>query len=258
MATNVIKSLPLLFDRKRFLYLLKKEGYEDLNNRLIQFSLIALIIPFVTIFFPSQSLIFDPNPWFFIIILVGFGYSTQSFHAPLYTAQRSLYLLLPASHLEKLLSKLLLSTVGFVLISAGASCIGWGLAKIINLIFLHRTIFLQYSWPASAWNDTRYYLVFQALFLFAGIFFKKNPIFKAIISLMLLFMGLSFLAMFISFIFFHASIALSNLSALISFVTNIINNQSENIAAILRFAFWFLLAPFFWVLSYIRLREMES
>ncbi|MEM6764865.1 MAG: hypothetical protein AAF824_07060 [Bacteroidota bacterium] len=104
------------------------------------------------------------------------------------------YLLLPATTLEKYISGVLITGIGYTLFSLILYAILSTVADAITLAFVGKQLFVPFS-PFSrlAWNAFRIYLSLNALFLLGGLIYHKNPVIKTIASGFGVFVGFMFL-----------------------------------------------------------------
>ena len=159
------------------------------------------------------------------------------------------YLLCPANTEEKLVVNMLLVHIYCTVMLVFACLLGLFIGKLINpctSLILNTKELLNYSFFEGL-------LVWQSIFIFTSIYFKKNSILKTALIIFFIFI--------IVVIFFIANminiVGLSNTMILQS------PDFSNYLVDIIRKHVWILnllnwiMIVFFWVLSYFRLRETE-
>lgn len=208
------------------------------------------------------NLVFYP----LVLFIGGFIVSSMAF-SELYLKPRNIhYLTLPASIAEKLLSKLLLTTVGYILISLTLyelfSLIASG---ITNLFFgIGHPIFNPFH-PLIL-KMIRIYIVTQSVIFFGSVYFKRLALIKTILTLS----GLGIALAILSGIIFR--IVFSHYFKGFSFIGGPEFRQNFTFdpgmgtdieklfrisSQILSVAFYWVMPIFFWVTSYFRLKETE-
>jgi hypothetical protein len=177
--------------------------------------------------------------------------------------QNYFYLTLPASPLEKYLSKLLLTTLGYMLVSLAGYFLVSVLALALKWVLFHTSAPLFNPFYPAIGQALLSYLIANAVFLFGALFFRKTHFIKTSLSLIAFFFALFvFTAIVISLVFFDrlpAGLASNfrinvDLSELFS---GHLNQWAGWWLNLLKFAACFVITPFFWVAGYFRLKESE-
>jgi hypothetical protein len=200
-------------------------------------------------------------PLFFAII--GFIATSQSFTA-LHKADRSYaYLTLPASHVEKTLEKLLLSTIVYVIAALVTyflfSLVAMGLTELIG----GRSFPMFNPGERWVWDMVRGYVIVQSIFLFGGAYFRSKHFIKTVLAVTGLFLFLAAFASLTGWLFFGdvlRSMQQGTFEATHHFTVAQIERMQNVLFAIrdvAEFLFKWIMAPFFWVLTWLRLREAE-
>ncbi|MBY0544722.1 MAG: hypothetical protein K2Q14_04150 [Gammaproteobacteria bacterium] len=92
------------------------------------------------------------------------------------------YLMLPCSNFERFLSKWLLSSIGYALISLTAYYLLSLLGSVVNiLIFQRNTTWLNIFQP-NLWHVIFYYVLYQAFVFLGAIYFKKHALIKTALA----------------------------------------------------------------------------
>lgn len=199
--------------------------------------------------------------WFGTILMIG-GFLLSSFaFYELANKQKGMsYLMVPASMLEKWLSRLLLTGPAFALyfwiLFGVIALIAQGISQLLFGVQLE-----PFEWSGdTTWLLIRLYLVFQAFFVAGSVFlgrlaFLKTPVALAIVGFVMLgimYLYLKALTWNISQPGWEIEFAgeYRNSAGMRAWVEGPMVKTLEGL-------FWWVLAPFFWVVSYLRLTEKE-
>ena len=201
------------------------------------------------------------------IIISGFIFASRLYKSFGYTPGGMHYLLIPATHLEKLVSGVILSTFYFLISILICYVLGNTIGTHLgNLIFnTHSEVnfelfdFKNQIEYMTSGNNFPYldmfigFAIVQSIFLLGSVYFKRNPIGKT----------------FLAIIAFSIVIGLFEVLLLkLNFDTTSLQNQNINIelldmksmfpgTAVFGKIIMYATAPFFWVVSYFRLTEKE-
>ncbi|HRZ98407.1 MAG TPA: hypothetical protein P5084_12695 [Paludibacter sp.] len=201
------------------------------------------------------------------IIIAGFIFASRIYKSFGYTPGGMHYLLIPATHLEKLVSGIILSTIYFligVLISYMlGNTIGTHLGNLIfgtnnevNLQLFDFSNKMQYMDSGTIYPYIDMFIGFaivQSIFLLGSIYFKRNPIGKTFLAIIAFSVVIGLFEVFLLKLNFDiTSLQHENINI------NILDLKSmfpgaETFGQIIKFS----IAPFFWVVSYFRLTEKE-
>lgn len=164
-----------------------------------------------------------------------------------------LYLTLPATAFEKLISAWLISSLLYVLFGM---LVMWG----INLyMILFASIVTGYEVEMitlfSLENIKIFgiYVVTQSVFFLGALYFRKVHFLKTILSLLLIVFGVAIYSVIVTKLLLGDSI--HNMSTSIHNTFDF--NDYSAFSAIPKYLFWFALAPFMLTVSYFRLKERE-
>jgi len=242
------------FNYNRFTKLLKKDFTENIKF-VLQAIFIALFIEFVLltleILFSSIQIVNLSRSiivyYYISLFVLGAGISGLAFPAFRKSEKAINYLTLPASALEKFLSFLLLTSVGFLIV--------YTLIFIIfdvGAIFIFNIRYPEYSqeYFSMHWRHIPetlpVYFILNAIFLFGAATFSR------------------FQHFFTVFIFLTASLGLfAIVSSIIMFYRYVILNESNMILSSFEIAktnehiIIYCLTVFLWFISYLKLKEKE-
>ncbi len=253
------------FDFKRFGYLLKREGL--VNFKLFGIALGAISGILLVLFLATAygfnedgEIKWDLHYPFFIVtfVVLGVGFTSLAYKDLLQVNKAYAYLTLPVSNLERLISMLLLTSVVF---TAFYVLYYWIFAAILNGIGgLYTDLNFVTFDPTNeiVVKAVKMYIVLQSIFLLGAASFKRFPflftmltIFVAVVIFVTV-TGLTIRVVYADFINQNIEI---NPDRYIS--DGVQKFMEENLEKIARFTFWYVLAPFCWFITYLKLKERE-
>ncbi|MBN2689298.1 MAG: hypothetical protein JXR42_01660 [Gammaproteobacteria bacterium] len=187
---------------------------------------------------------FHTGTFSLLLFVGGFWISSIAFTCLHSKEQSIFYLTIPCSNLEKLLSKLLLTSIIYVVALSAFYYIISLLAAFENMLVFHISQVLFNPFDPDVLRTIVYYLVLQSTFILGSIYFKRSPATKTILTL----------AVLVLFFIVFGFIVL-NLTTKSSMLPPIM--VISDLMSILHSTFLITLAPVCWVLSYLKLREAE-
>ena len=253
---------------ERILMLLKHDIFLSGKSILITFITLSAATIVLTIL-----AVIAGNPEFshlanFSVILFIFGYviTAKSF-TDMHSKERAYeWFMLPASMLEKLTAKLLITSIGwaflFLIVYTLSALAG---ESLNSLIFNYRHTFFN-PFDKNTWFVILQYLITQSVFLFGAAYFKKNHFIKTILSLLTFFIFIVIIAGLLGRIFFFQYFneiirSDGHFSSAFNFSWDAFALHLTNIMRILdasgKIVYYALFAPFFWLLTYFRITEKE-
>ncbi len=199
-----------------------------------------------------------------ILIVGGFVFTSGIFKEMHHKETNLPYLMLPASALEKVLSRLLLVSLGWVLFSIAWYTLYSALSEGINMILFGKAHPVFHPFTVDVWKAAAHYTVMQSLFLLGAVFFRKLHFFKTLLSLAAFTIFASLFAMLMVRIvfagYFEGSLFI-DMGEGFEASMHILSRQMEHLGRIflpvVRFLYWLVFPLFCWVLVYIRFREVE-
>jgi hypothetical protein len=164
------------------------------------------------------------------------------------------YLALPASLPEKVISELLLTTIGFTILYT------------VTFYFFNSVFYFikPVTFVNIANNDIlktiKYYLILQSVFLSGAVAFRRTPVFYT--GFVLFIAGMILIIIVALFTrYFNGIISNAGLEYFSSKALNDLSHFSTLKGKLLyeipKFAFLYLLAPVFWIVTYLKLKEKE-
>ena len=198
-----------------------------------------------------------------ILMLGGYIISSIAFYELGNKPKAVFYLNLPGSIFEKLFSKLLITTIVYIISSLILYYIFSFLAAVISQLLFGKSHPMFNPFYPGVLLCMRIYLVTQSVFLYFSASFRKNVFLKTILILFCIAVFLQVFVMLVSFLVF-IDMWISDIKNIfqIPFLHladlqaeyNVFGTYLLNIAKIF---LWFILAPFFWIVTYFRLKESE-
>jgi len=247
--------------------LLRNELWGNYKTLVISAGAIAGLLLIINVASVATAGRWNFNEVFFPItyLITGMIATSMTFTAMHSKEKGYSYLLLPASHLEKCITKIFLTTVGYtVLIIIGYFLFSLVAAGITGLFFgrIHG-VFNPFT--REVLNYIGIYVVTQSVVLFSASFFRKLSLLKLILSLnglaivLAIVAALSIRLMFWKFFggfgfevteeFFHSLSFTSGYDNLVGYGKALYTGS--------KIFFWYIMPPFFWFLTYLRMREKE-
>ena len=198
----------------------------------------------------------------------GFIFAARMFKVFGFTPGGMHYLLIPATHLEKLVTSILLSTVYYFSMLLITYTIGSFLGTTIgNAVFsLHNPVSLdlfQMESISNGWGNNIVqqkglmsiffsFALIQSVFLTGSVYFKRNAIGRTILTFILVSISLGIIEAII-FRMTFGSLNLNGQSFNLSISGDNIFPGIESATQVLKY----LMIPFFWLVTYFRLTEKQ-
>jgi hypothetical protein len=262
-----------VFNPRRLFLLLRRDfahGYRAVLTAMAAVGGVLLVLSFLSMLARAGGDFYTPF-YVGLLFLGGFLFSSSVFKEMHQQGSGPFYLTLPGTTFEKLLSKLLVTSVGYaaaiLIFMTGASA----LSELLN-----RAVFgAGHTWfnpfSGATLTSAAHYLVWQSLFLLGSVWFRKVVFLKIILAEVVVAIGLGITAAIILRLvfwgFFSAGHLRPEMMQMFSqgfgnFTVNgqvaeAFNRGSQVFLTIVRVLFWGALAPVCWVAAYFRLRETE-
>ena len=199
------------------------------------------------------------------LYISGFIFAARTFKIFNYTPGGMHYLLIPATHFEKLTTAILLSTFYYFAMIVITYTIGTTLGTTIGNFFfasnnpivfpLFQSVPDLYNnghAPMSLLNKFIFFAGIQSVFMLGSIIFKRNAASKTMLTifgLIILFIAFEALLLKITF----GSYSLNRSISILSFQAEKMFSGFYTIAKIIPY----LLIPFFWIVTYFKLTEKQ-
>lgn len=243
---------------KRLYLLMRCDVILHLRTIMLAMSTILGVLFLAIIFTPERAAsIFADSALFLVILFIaGFWLNSKTFrvfHIPRLTRN---YLLIPASQMEKFLSRMLLTSFGLALFALVIYFIFSVIVCGLLWLFYQAPIPLFAITSVKLWHGILIYWVLQSVIILASIYFKNHCLLKLILTLVILKFGLFIFTLLMSLIFFGEVITNSPFAW--SQITFALPTVSQFYFNLFSWIFWLCLAPFCWVVTYIRFKESEE
>jgi len=247
------------FDINRLKYLIQRDFSINYKTMLIASGAITGFLMFIgtiTIIFGDKSMN-EQNILGMIMptLIIAGLISTSLVFSELNSPHRGyLYLTLPASAFEKLISSWLVTSVFYVIFSIVLLFILNVYYIIIAEAFTSKSIPLINIFSIEVLKPFGIYMVVQSIFLLGAIYFRRVNFLKTILAWFVVFIIISLYTGLLGKILFnHFSVDNTMMNH-----SNDLKLTIENIIVpVAKLLFWFALAPFFLIVSYFRLKERQ-
>lgn len=247
------------FDINRLKNLLIRQISVNYRTWLIATAAITGFLMFigtVQLLFNTESI--DANYMFGIFLpaffIGGFIFTSMIFSELNSPHRGYLYLMLPASTFEKLVSAWLITSVLYVMFS----CL---VIYFINIyyvfiaeVFTSKTVEVVNLFSSDILRIFGVYLVLQSIFFLGAIYFRRINFFKTLLSGFILLVIFSMYSGILMKILFDTSSFHGEMVKDVSGIEFMLENVMQPLA---EYLFWFAVAPFFLIVSYFRLKERQ-
>ena len=262
------------FSPRRLYLLLKRDLISGYKGLLITMAavgglvLLSSVLSMLSVH--ARGADFYSQFYLWLLVLGGFIYTSSVFKELHQNGSGIFYVTLPGSTLEKFVSKLLVSSVGFGVGSAVFMTVVAALAELINTLIFGTTHLMFNPLSPPLLQALAAYLVTQSCYLVGSVWFRRLALLKTVLAVNVISVVLTIwtaLVVRVAFGWLFDGLALK--SQAISVVNNYFHTLFPNPQAAMellrhsplmitvRVLFWACLAPVMWVVSYVRLRETE-
>jgi len=249
------------FNINRLFLMLKRYFIENKSKEIMYWGILILVFTFVH----------NSGSARIILYVMGFIFAAKQFKSFAYTPGGMHYLLIPATHFEKLVNAILLTTIYYFTMFTVTYSIGNVLGTTLyNLVFTQSTPVI---WDFFSATDSHSFgngidlsmgnaflgmiinfLIIQSVFTLGSIYFKRSAIGKTLLSIFTFYFIVGMIELFFLKVIFVDLSLLRGMSS--------INFMSENSTLLSTIGdgfkvFTYLLIPFFWTVSYFRLTEKQ-
>lgn len=246
------------FNIHRFLKLLKLELFRSFRGIFMTFEITFGMLFFIGLLMSilvEDSMVFFEHTggYAFTLIIGGFVLSSQAFNDLTNSLKSCNYLTLPASTLEKFLCMWLLTSVGWIVFFSFTYYLYTVfVANPIGAMIDSNMRFEEFD-PLSpfAVSVMKYYFVLQGLFLLGAAHFKGYVFPKTIFTVILMAIVAGTL-----FYLIMGDLMQDDQECL-SDNNPYVDKPIYKIWILTQWAFWWLLAPFCWVVTYLGLKDRE-
>ncbi len=248
------------FSLQRFLLLMKRHSLMNAKTWLIGLGGISGVLIVVSLIQAYTAGSFNVEALSkFGIMLIFFGgllitsMAYNEIHTP---AKSQFYLILPATTSEKLFSHWLLTSIVYIIVAYAILSLVLGIASLLSALFFGAQMEFFNPFANENFMEMARYVVIHSVFFLGALYFRKNNLLKTLLTLFVVIMALSLFGSFVAWLVIGSGDFGGNLSqddlnpSTFRFLT-------ETLPLLARIAFWGLMAPFFLLVSYFKLKERE-
>jgi hypothetical protein len=258
------------FDIKRVLRLIRNEYHVNLLPFLTALGAVFIVMLASNVLFRANIVSANgTSGWFSVLMLfMGYIFTSLSFKEIHQSQSGIFYLTLPASNFEKFIAKFLVYSIGYIVVLAAAFFLFSGVVSLLDKLLFKEFAVLFNPFQKQVLIDIANFLAIQAFFLFCAVTFKKLVFLKAIMILVGVALVLGIAALLNSkalsaLIFDQALIDAQNGMAFNNFqmndLTQYMKPAFKNVVwPGLQIAYWAILAPLFWTLSFLKFRRAQA
>jgi hypothetical protein len=255
------------FSIRRLALLLRRDfsaGYKSVVIAMAAVGGFVILVTVVSAFGRELGAIHGPM-YFLLLFIGGYVVTSLSFKELHLNGQSVFYLTLPGSSLEKYLSKLLVTSIGYAFGSLFFYTAVSSAAEGINrLVFGYGHAFFN-PFERTTLITVAVYLVTQAVFLVGSVYFRKLAFIKTNLYIWLFGIVVVVLVTIIGWLIFR-DYAIGNRIELDPYfqrlgesgeLQTVLGPMAERFWGVAKVLFWGIMAPVCWVISFLRLRETE-
>lgn len=250
------------FDIQRILLLMQRELFENLKIVLmgfISFFGMAAVIVILNLITGGEAWKNFSGFYTFGLFLTGIFISGMAFRAFRTKEGTMSYLMVPASVLEKLISVILLTTLGVIIFYTFTFAVFDSLFVLAgNAVSDSQIGYFRFFGPDTA-HEILLYAIIQSVFLAGAATFRKVPLFFTIFWLVVFSLGIFAYMVSLGFMFKESLEAAGEGINHYNGNINLMDFQSDYwLAKLSKFIFYYALAPIFWAISYFKIKEKEA
>lgn len=194
------------------------------------------------------------NLGFVILFAGGFIFTSNIFGELQSPVKSHFYLTLPARIEEKLISSWLISSPLFVIISLVVIFLVSFIISMVLVIFYEGSMLLFNPFTKSALTTVGVYLVLQTIFLLGSVYFRKFNFLKTLLALFVVYMIIVVWSMIMVFVVVRPQDMIF-VGEGFNFEGNLM--APDTFGSFMSILFWYVMGPFFLIVSYIRLKERQ-
>ncbi|MFA7125243.1 MAG: hypothetical protein WC129_04370 [Sphaerochaetaceae bacterium] len=252
----------------RFLHVLNKELHDSRKGFIIYgitiflvMFVVEVIAAIVSRFTGSGHIEIYEGLFPGFLFLGGFITTSVMFSDDMFSKRgQHAWMMLPASSLEKFLSKALLSAfaypIALVLVFAGASAF----TELFTLITVGDHFVMFNPLQAETWKMVLHFLVIQSVFLLGATYFRSVHFIKTVLAVGLIVTVAGLFAALIARIAFAPYLQgfFSPKAFHLSADINDLMKTTQGLSIVVDIVYWALLAPFCWFTAYLRVKEVQA
>jgi len=254
------------FSLDRFGLLIKRDllsSYRGILIRIAAASGVLLFVDLMNLWQDGPDLFHHVEIFTAVLFVGGFIATSAAFKEVHRKETNQSYLLIPASPLEKVASRIVFYTVGWIVLTAVWYSLFILVSYAAGELLLGSHYPLHGPFHPQLLTVYAHYIVLQSIFLIGAIYFRKTNFFKTVLAMFVLILILAFIMAFffrIIFASYFTGCCLFDVAAWgllegilpyhFSGLMNIMNGVKNVV-------YWGICAPAAWVFTYIRFREVQ-
>ncbi len=251
----------MIFSFSRFLAMFRKDFMESIKGISlaigIYLGVYLLIFVIRVILNDSNNVDSEFSKEFFssFLLIAGSIYGSLAFSNLHNSQKRAIYLLLPASHLEKFLSAFLITSIFFLM---GWLFIFWPISYLVYYIskFLFLTPFPPlHPFDREVFGTILTFYFIHSIFFTGSVFFKGFSYFKTVLGLMAISLMMMILLSLSAVIVVWISTGQFTYSIQVNELVG--NFKKHNVVNFLQVMTLLIIPPWLWIASYVRLTEKQ-
>jgi hypothetical protein len=247
-----------VFSLQRFYLVLRRHMMYNQKTLLVSFAAAGaflLVVSFLNTFASRGVFSIEIFSILGMVLFFVGGYLVSSrvfneLHTP---ARGQFFLTLPASNLEKLATAWLVSAPLYAITALLGLTLLSLLATLLNALAFGSEFVVFNPLTKSVIYMAGIYLVTQSIFLLGAVYFRKNNFMKTLLALFVIQAVISTVLSLVFYLMFGRGgfqVTGEEMMVFPVFIT-------DWLPRIMKIVFWGLMAPFFLVVSYVRLKERE-
>jgi hypothetical protein len=248
------------FSFKRLFLLGKRQVFGNFNSLLIGFASVAgaMLVISLLVGYSEPSGLRSLNSLYYVVLFIGGYVFTSNIFAELNSPQKSIpFLMLPVSKLERLVNAWLLTTVLYPIIAL----LGIALVLLLAHLILGITMLpgaFSVVWSAKAFKIVLIYVITQSIFLFGAVYFRKHNFFKTLLSLIVIQNIIGVFFVIVGYLLFGTfNFDSEELIQNSSFSPAMEGFFTQTLPGIMKFVFYYLMIPFFLLLTWFGIKERQ-
>lgn len=252
------------FNIKRIGWLSKKEFYESFlpHFKIITIVLSAIVlVRFIVAYFePSNDVTMHSFSYEGMFVIFGFIYVVNSFSELKLLPTRSDFLTLPATTAEKVFTKWLFANVLYWIGVLLVVIVFYFIQKLIIGLFMGKTFESFQYFSKELITGLHYIIVVFSVYFFGAAAFNTGAWYKVIlwaVLFSLVYIALVFVFGYMLFPEFRAELHGENIHRFNSNVPVDLILEEFWIIKLAKFFIKYLAAPFFWFMTYLKIKEKE-
>jgi hypothetical protein len=238
---------------KRIGLLLRRRYLLEWRSTLIQVAGVFALLFFaflITAFNYGDLRVFHAVTYVLVLYLGGFTFTSRIFH-DLVTKERACsFFTLPATIGEKFVEGLLLSTIGYFLFTTIGYYLISLLFNFIGTVFFSYEFFVWNIFSEDVPQSILGYFALQSVFFLGATIFKRNVFLKTVLAILIVVLVIGSVMGITGWLLFkdvHGE-------HIDPYIFNINPERFNEVASI---AVQLIMAPFFWLTAYFKLKEKE-